>query len=81
MLSHDLLHLAQDRQQELTATAAARRLTAPVAARARIAQSLRRAADRLDATPATVGKPLPGRGYPASGSRARGTLPSGSFPA
>jgi hypothetical protein len=63
MLPPDLLHrLAQDRQQELRASAAARRLIAPVPARTRVAQSLRRAADRLDATPATVGTPLPGRG-------------------
>jgi hypothetical protein len=63
MLPPDLLHqLAQDRQQELRASAAAHRLTAPVPARTRVAQSLRRAADRLDATAATVGEPLPGRG-------------------
>ena len=63
MLPPDLLHqLVQDRQQELLASAAAHRLVAPVPARTRIARSLRRAADRLDATPATLGKPLPERG-------------------
>ena len=71
MLSPDLLHLlAQDRQQELLASAAARRLTAQVPARTRVAQSLRRAADRLDAAPATVGKPVAARGWGASGSAA-----------
>jgi hypothetical protein len=61
MLSPDLLpQLAQDRQQDLRASAAARRLTAPVPTRTRVAQSLRRAADRLDATGAAG--PRPDRG-------------------
>jgi len=67
LLSPDLLHhLSHDRRQELLSSAAARRLAAPLPARARIAQSLRRAADRLDAAPATSGTTLPGRGLAVS---------------
>ena len=64
-LSSDLLQqLTVDRHQDLRASAAARRLAGPVPARRRIAQSLRRAADRLDAaTPsAPVSTALPGNG-------------------
>jgi hypothetical protein len=62
--SFDLLHqLTADRQHDRQATAAAHRLAESSPARRRIAQSLRRAADRLDATaPAVAGSALPGRG-------------------
>jgi hypothetical protein len=60
----DLLHqLTTDRQQDRHAAAAAHRLADSTPARRRIAQSLRRAADRLDATASAVaGSALPGRG-------------------
>jgi hypothetical protein len=65
-LTSDLLdQLTHDRTQDLQATAAARRLVGSGPARRRIAQSLRRAADRLDAATAAagpVGGALPGRG-------------------
>ena len=64
-LSSDLLQqLTVDRHQDLRASAAARRLAGHVSARRRIAHSLRRAADRIDAaTPqAPVSTALPGRG-------------------
>ena len=64
-LSSDLLHqLTHDRAHELRAPAANRRVAGYVPARRRVAQSLRRAADRLDAAsvpPGAVGA-LPGRG-------------------
>jgi hypothetical protein len=72
-LSSDLLQqLTYDRQHERQASAAARRLVATTPARRRIAQSLRRAADRLDATAPSVGvsTALPGRGQAASGASA-----------
>jgi hypothetical protein len=64
-LSSQLLHqLTDDRQQDRRSEAAAQRLAGTSPARRRIAQSLRRAADRLDSTaPAvSVSKALPGRG-------------------
>ncbi len=65
-LTSDLLHqLTHDRQQSLQASAAARRLTGVDPARRRMARSLRRAADRLDAATAASGQvssALPGRG-------------------
>lgn len=63
--SPDLLQqLTLDHQQELRASAAAHRLAATGPARRRIAQSLRRAADRLDAatSPSGVSQALPGGG-------------------
>lgn len=55
-LTSDLLHqLRDDRQQDLRAKAAVRRLAGSGPARRRIAQSLRRAADRLDAATAAPG--------------------------
>ena len=63
MLSPDFLpQFSHDRQDDLRASAAARRLSGSVSARTRLARTLRRAADRLDSTPATLGDPLPGRG-------------------
>ena len=65
-LSSDLLHqLTDDRAHDLRAPAAARRAVGYVPARRRVAQSLRRAADRLDdaaVPPGPVGRALPGRG-------------------
>jgi hypothetical protein len=62
-LSPDLLQqLTEDRMNDRQASAAASRIVATTPARMRIAQSLRRAADRLDAT-----STVPGRGTPASG--------------
>jgi hypothetical protein len=66
-LTSDLLHqLTQDRQQDLRASAAARRLTGvDHTARRRVARTLRRAADRLDAATTAsgkVGSAVPGRG-------------------
>ena len=65
-LSFDLLHqLTHDRAHGLRAPAANRRAVGYVPARRRVAQSLRRAADRLDAAavpPGRVGDALPGRG-------------------
>jgi hypothetical protein len=59
--SPDLLtQITHDRQDERQASAAAHRLVS-TPARRRIAQSLRRAADRLDA-PVVVTTALPGRG-------------------
>jgi hypothetical protein len=62
----DLLHqLTHDRQQDLRASAAARRLAGVDPARRHAARTLRRAADRLDAAtaaPGSVSSPLPGRG-------------------
>jgi hypothetical protein len=66
----DFLHqLTLDRQQDRHASASAERLAGPAPARRRIAQSLRRAADRIDATapPVGVGSAHPGCGTPASG--------------
>ena len=63
--STDLLQqLTLDRQDDLMTAAAAHRLAAQGPARRRIAQSLRRAADRLDAatSPSGVGTALPGGG-------------------
>ncbi len=63
-LSPDLLQqLTNDRINDRRASAAASRIVATTPARKRIAQSLRHAADRLDATSTA----LPGRGTPASG--------------
>jgi hypothetical protein len=54
--SPDLLQqLTLDRQHDLQASADAHRLAAPGPARRRIAQSLRRAADRLDAATSPSG--------------------------
>jgi hypothetical protein len=67
--SSDLLQLAHDRQRELRESAATHRLRGPDPARRRIARSLRRLADRLDAATAAPGAAsgaLPGRGLPAS---------------
>lgn len=64
-LSPDLLHqLTDDRQQNQRATAAAHRLAGSSPARARLARTLRRAADRLDTatSPSAVRGALPGRG-------------------
>ena len=61
----DTLHqFVDDRQQDLLATAAAQRLAAKHPARRRLAHSLRRVADRLDAgaTAVDAGRALPGRG-------------------
>lgn len=56
----DLLsQLAQERHRDRLATASAHRLVASSPARARVARTLRRAADRLDA--ATVSPPPPVR--------------------
>lgn len=63
--STDLLHqLIHDRQQDRRSAAAAQRLAEASPARRRIAQSLRRAADRIDATAptVTVSNAFPGRG-------------------
>jgi hypothetical protein len=59
-----LEQLVNDRQQDRWASAAAHRLAGSSPARRRIAQSLRRAADRLDAatSPSAVGSAAPGRG-------------------
>jgi len=59
-----LQQLTLDRQQDLRASATAHKLAANGRARRRIAQSLRRAADRLDAatSPTGVSKALPGGG-------------------
>ncbi len=65
-LSTELLHqLTTDRQQDRHSAASAQRLAEPSPARRRIARSLRRAADRLDASASTVtvSNALPGRGY------------------
>lgn len=61
--SPDLLQqLTHDRQQDRWAAAAAHRFAGPSSTRIRIARTLRRAADRLDAatSPATVRSALPG---------------------
>jgi hypothetical protein len=63
----DLLsQLAQDRHRDRLAAAAAPRPAAPAPARARIADTLRRAADRLDAASVSPTPPvrsaLPGGG-------------------
>ena len=63
--SPDLLQqLTHDRQQDRWASAVAHRLAGPSQARRRIAQSLRRAADRLDTatSPSGVSEALPGGG-------------------
>lgn len=62
-----LSQLAHDRQQQRLAAAAVHRLAPPAPARTRIARSLRRAADRLDAATASPGSTpvrsvLPGGG-------------------
>ena len=65
-LSPQLLHqLIDDRQQDRHSAAAVQRLAETSTARKRIAQSLRRAADRLDTTtaPVAVSSASPGRGY------------------
>lgn len=66
MLSPDSLsQITADRQQDLLASAAVHRLVPPTGVRTRIARSLRRAADRLDAaaaSPSRVGSALPGGG-------------------
>ena len=62
-LPADLLQqLTHDRQQDLRASAAAHRLVGSSPARIRIARTLRRAADRLDAatSPSSVRSALPG---------------------
>jgi hypothetical protein len=65
-LSSDLLHqLTHDRAHALRAPAANRRAVGYVPARRRVAQSLRRAADCLDAAAvpsSRVGSAVPGRG-------------------
>jgi hypothetical protein len=63
--SDALSQLVQDRQQALLGAAAVHRLVPPSPARTRIARTLRRAADRLDAatgSPAPVRSALPGGG-------------------
>jgi hypothetical protein len=68
-LSSDLLHqLTDDRAHDLRAPAAARRLAGYVPARRRVAQSLRRAADRLDDAAVPPGSLAQGRGSAGSGS-------------
>jgi hypothetical protein len=65
-LSSELLHqLISDRQQDRHSAASAQRAAEPSQARRRIARSLRRAADRLDASASTVtvSNALPGRGF------------------
>ena len=59
-----LSQFVDDRQQDYLAAAAAQRLAGKSPARRRLAQSLRRAADRLDASTTAVdaGRVLPGRG-------------------
>lgn len=60
-----LSQLIRDRRQERLADAVASRLVPSSPARAMIARTLRRAADRLDAagaSPARVGSALPGGG-------------------
>ena len=60
-----LSQLVQDRQQDLLDAAAAHRLVPSSPARIRIARTLRRAADRLDAAtaaPKPVRNALPGGG-------------------
>ena len=60
-----LHQIASDRQQELRAEAAHRRLVASTPLRTRFAQVLRRAADRIDAAttpPRHVRNALPERG-------------------
>ena len=60
-----LPQLNQDRQQSMLAAAAVHRLVPPSPVRTRIARSLRRAADRLDAATAAttpVQRALPGGG-------------------
>lgn len=56
--------LVADRQHDRQAAAASRRLAQASPARRRVAQSLRRAADRLDGSGSTVvaSNALPGRG-------------------
>ena len=64
-LAPELLHqFVDDRQQDRRATAAAHRLAGSSPARARLARTLRRAADRLDTatSPSAVRGALPGRG-------------------
>ena len=71
--SPDLLQqLVNDRQQDRRASAAAHRLVGSSPARARIARTLRRAADRLDTatSPPAVSSALPG-GYSPPGLSAR----------
>ena len=63
--SADLLaQLTNDRLQDRRAAAAAHRIAESTPARRRIAQSLRRAADRIDTatSPSAVRSALPGRG-------------------
>jgi hypothetical protein len=60
-----LTQIVYDRQQDRLAAAAAHRLVPSTPVRTRIARSLRRAADRLDATavsPTQVRSALPGGG-------------------
>jgi hypothetical protein len=70
LTSSDLLQqLVSDRQQDLLGSAATRRNVVPGPVRTRIARTLRRAADRLDAATAATGSMSgadPGRGQPAS---------------
>ena len=64
--SSDFLHqLVRDRQEDLLEAAAARRAAGPSRVRRRFAQSLRRAADRLDTATApshSMSGAHPGRG-------------------
>lgn len=60
-----LAQFAHDRQQDRLAAAAAHRLVPPSPARTRLARTLRRAADRLDAataSPAQARSAVPGGG-------------------
>jgi hypothetical protein len=60
-----LRQINADRQQTMLAEAAAQRLTGSVGTRTRVAQFLRRAADRIDAATAPCGQlasALPERG-------------------
>jgi hypothetical protein len=69
--SPDILQqLTHDRQRDRQTAAAAHKLVGSSPARTRIARTLRRAADRLDATtsPSAVRSALPGGGFePPSG--------------
>jgi hypothetical protein len=64
-----LTQITQDRQQDRLAVAAAHRLVPSAPVRTRIARSLRRAADRLDAataSPTQARSALPGGGCEAA---------------
>jgi hypothetical protein len=67
--SDHLQQLVHDRQRDRLASAAVHRIVPSSPARARIARTLRRAADRLDAataSPPPVRSALPGGGHEAA---------------